>query len=155
VRATALWRAAAAFCAAGLICAEGGAQDYPQWRGVHRDGRASAFRGPRAWPGTLIRRWKVEVGEGYGTPLVIKNTVYVFTRRGGDEVLSAIDAQRGDVKWQSRYPLAYTPGQPASAHGAWPKATPVFADVPDGVCPLFFPILVPDKHAAAVALRFL
>jgi len=32
-------------------------------------------------------------------------------------------------------------------------ATPVFRDLPDGVCPLFFPILVPDKHAAALALR--
>jgi len=33
------------------------------------------------------------------------------------------------------------------------RATPVFADLPDGVCPLFFPILVPDKHAAALALQ--
>ena len=30
---------------------------------------------------------------------------------------------------------------------------PVFAGLRDGVCPLFFPILVPDKHAAAEALR--
>lgn len=29
----------------------------------------------------------------------------------------------------------------------------VFADLPDGVCPLFFPILVPDKAAAAAALQ--
>jgi len=32
-------------------------------------------------------------------------------------------------------------------------ATPVFRDLPDGVCPLFFPVLVPDKHRAAMALR--
>ena len=32
------------------------------------------------------------------------------------------------------------------------SATPLFATLPDGVCPLFFPILVPDKHAAAQAL---
>jgi dTDP-4-amino-4,6-dideoxygalactose transaminase len=32
-------------------------------------------------------------------------------------------------------------------------ATPVHADVAAGVCPLFFPILVPDKHAAARALQ--
>lgn len=32
-------------------------------------------------------------------------------------------------------------------------ATPVFADLPAGVCPLFFPILVPDKHEAALALQ--
>ena len=29
----------------------------------------------------------------------------------------------------------------------------VFPELPDGVCPLFFPIVVADKHAAATALR--
>ena len=34
-----------------------------------------------------------------------------------------------------------------------PGVVPVFATLPDGVCPLFFPVLVPDKHAAALALQ--
>ena len=29
----------------------------------------------------------------------------------------------------------------------------MFSDLPDGACPLFFPIVVPDKHAAARALQ--
>lgn len=29
----------------------------------------------------------------------------------------------------------------------------VFPDLPEGVCPLFFPVIVPDKHAVAEALR--
>src|SRR5690606_28865452 len=29
----------------------------------------------------------------------------------------------------------------------------VFPQLPDGACPLFFPIVVPDKHEAAEALR--
>jgi dTDP-4-amino-4,6-dideoxygalactose transaminase len=33
------------------------------------------------------------------------------------------------------------------------NVTPVFPELRDGVCPLFFPILVADKHAAAVALQ--
>jgi len=33
------------------------------------------------------------------------------------------------------------------------RATLVHTDLPDGVCPLFLPILVPDKHAAATALQ--
>jgi dTDP-4-amino-4,6-dideoxygalactose transaminase len=33
------------------------------------------------------------------------------------------------------------------------SAFPVFPTLPDGVCPLFFPVLVDDKHAAAEALR--
>ena len=32
-------------------------------------------------------------------------------------------------------------------------AVPVFRSVPDGVCPLFFPVLVGDKHEAAERLR--
>ena len=32
-------------------------------------------------------------------------------------------------------------------------AAPVFDTVPDGVCPLFFPVLVSDKHEAAERLR--
>jgi dTDP-4-amino-4,6-dideoxygalactose transaminase len=34
-----------------------------------------------------------------------------------------------------------------------PHVIQVFPDLPDGVCPLFFPVVVADKHAAAVALR--
>ncbi len=34
-----------------------------------------------------------------------------------------------------------------------PNVVPVFPTLPDGVCPLFFPVLVPDKHAAAEALQ--
>ena len=34
-----------------------------------------------------------------------------------------------------------------------PDVIQVFPDLPDGVCPLFFPIIVSDKHAAAEALR--
>ena len=32
-------------------------------------------------------------------------------------------------------------------------ATPVFESLPDGVCPLFFPVLVNDKHGIAMRLR--
>ena len=33
------------------------------------------------------------------------------------------------------------------------SVTPVFDTLPDGVCPLFFPVLVPNKHEAALALQ--
>jgi len=33
------------------------------------------------------------------------------------------------------------------------RATRLFEDLPHGACPLFFPVLVPDKHAAATALQ--
>ena len=66
---------------AAAASAQGSPQDYPQWRGRNRDGAASGFKEPKAWPEKLTRRWKVEVGEGYATPIVVGKTVYAFTRR--------------------------------------------------------------------------
>jgi len=104
------------------------AQDYPQWRGRDRSGEASGFSAPQSWPERLTRRWKVDVGEGYATPLVVGNLVYVFSRRGGDEVMTALDAATGRELWRSGYAAPYTPSSPASAHGAGPKATPAYSD---------------------------
>jgi outer membrane protein assembly factor BamB len=103
-------------------------QDYPQWRGRNGDGSASAFVPPSPWPDMLTRGWQVDVGEGYATPLVVGDAVYVFTRRDGNEVIAALDATTGAERWRSSYPLPYTPSSPTVAHGSGPKATPVFHD---------------------------
>jgi outer membrane protein assembly factor BamB len=102
------------------------ARDYPQWRGVNRDGAASAFAEPATWPEALTRRWKVEVGEGYATPLVVADLVYVFARRNGNEVMTALDAATGQERWHTGYPAPYEPDMLAAAHGEGPKATPLF-----------------------------
>jgi outer membrane protein assembly factor BamB len=101
------------------------AQEYPQWRGPSRDGTVS-FAEPRVWPESLTRRWQINIGEGYSTPLLVGDTLYVFTRREGHEVLTALDAATGMERWRSGYPALFTPSKPAAAHGAGPKATPVF-----------------------------
>jgi outer membrane protein assembly factor BamB len=102
--------------------------DYPQWRGQNRDGEASAFTAPKLWPENLARKWKVDVGEGYATPIVVGDAVYVFARREGNEVLIALEAKTGKIRWQTDYAAPYTPARPAAAHGAGPKATPLFQD---------------------------
>jgi len=102
--------------------------DYPQWRGQHRDGSASAFVEPKTWPEKLTREWKVDVGEGYATPLVVGDTLYVFARRDGNEAMTALDAATGRTRWHTTYAAPYTPAPPAAKHGAGPKATPLFLD---------------------------
>src|SRR6185295_9880726 len=74
-------------------------QDYPQWRGQNRDGAASSFSGPAKWPDSLTRSWKVDVGEGYATPIVVGSVVYMFTRRNGSEVMMALNAGSGNELW--------------------------------------------------------
>jgi outer membrane protein assembly factor BamB len=101
-------------------------RDYVQWRGQQRDGSASAFVEPTHWPEALTRRWKVEVGEGYGTPLIVGDMVYVFTRLDGQESVAALDASNGRQRWRTSYPAPYTPSKPAEKHGASPKATPLY-----------------------------
>ena len=108
------------------VGAQSASLDYPQWRGRERDGSASAFVLPKVWPEQLTKRWKVEVGEGYATPILVGSVVYVFTRLDGAEGITALDADSGRQKWRSTYPAPYTPSQPTAAHGAGAKATPLF-----------------------------
>jgi hypothetical protein len=67
--------AAAVIGSAATTVAQSSPRDYPQWRGRNRDGEASAFLQPKLWPENLTRRWKVDVGEGYATPIVVCNIV--------------------------------------------------------------------------------
>ncbi len=113
---------------AGTGEAEDGSRNYTQWRGPHRDGSASAFVEPARWSEELERNWKVDVGQGYATPLVIGDVVYSFVRREGREVVAALDVRTGEELWNSGYAAPYVPGEPAAAHGAGPKATPVYRD---------------------------
>jgi outer membrane protein assembly factor BamB len=114
--------------AAVVLDAQRPSRDYTQWRGAQRDGSASAFVAPKQWPKALTRTWKVEVGEGYATPLVVGDVVYVFTRVDGQEGITALDAATGRQRWRTSYPAPYEPSKPAAAHGAGPKATPLFHD---------------------------
>ncbi len=114
-----------------IACVGGGevetvSDDYTQWRGLRSDGSASAFVEPAQWPDELKLEWRVEIGEGYATPLVVGDVVYAFVRRDGREVLVALEASTGDELWQSGYPAPYEPGEPAAVHGVGPKATPVY-----------------------------
>ena len=66
--------------------------DWTQWRGPNRDGTIAAFTPPAAWPDTLVQRWKVEVGTGYATPIVVGDRVFQFSRVGENETMTAFDA---------------------------------------------------------------
>lgn len=102
--------------------------DWPQWRGPNRDGSAPSFTAPKAWPEALNKRWQVEVGIGYASPVLVGNRVYIFSRRGDDEYLTALEAATGKQVWESHYAAPYTLVRAALPHGLGPKSTPAFAD---------------------------
>ncbi|MGE3512370.1 MAG: PQQ-binding-like beta-propeller repeat protein [Vicinamibacterales bacterium] len=103
-------------------------QDYTQWRGASRDGSAAAFADPGRWPERLALKWRVEVGQGYGTPLIVGDRVYTLTRQGGDEVMAARRVDTGAIIWETRYPAPHAIMTGARAHGQGPKSTPLFFD---------------------------
>ena len=94
------------------------AQDWPQWRGVNRDGKVTGFHAPQTWPTQLKQVWKVSVGPGDATPALVNNRLYVFTRQGDNEVVQCLDASNGKQVWQSAgYPAMVVSGPPASHPG--------------------------------------
>ncbi|MDX9726229.1 MAG: PQQ-binding-like beta-propeller repeat protein [Bacteroidales bacterium] len=91
-------------------------QDWPQWRGTNRDGKAAGFENPKAWPEQLTQKWKVTVGLGDATPALVKDRIYVYSKVGENEVLLCIDASSGKQLWQSPgYPAPAVTG-PAASH---------------------------------------
>ena len=101
--------------------------DWPQWRGPNRDGRGATFAAPAQWPESLKRGWTLDVGGGHSSPVLANGRIYIHTRQGDNEVVSAIDASTGKIAWQDRYPAPYQMNPAATAHGPGPKSTPVVA----------------------------
>jgi outer membrane protein assembly factor BamB len=108
------------------LSAQRPASDWTQWRGPNRDGVAPAPSDAAAWPAQLTQKWKIEVGLGYATPLVVGNRIYQFARKGEREVMMGIDADSGKVLWETGHAAVFTPMSAAAPHGAGPKSTPVF-----------------------------
>ena len=102
--------------------------DYTQWRGANRDGAAASFAEPKSWPDKLTLKWKVDVGAGYATPLIVGNRVYTHTRRGENEVMMALDAATGKSMWETSYAAPYNMNPSTSPHGQGPKSTPLFSN---------------------------
>lgn len=102
--------------------------DWTQWRGPNRDGSVPSFTVPAAWPENLTQRWKMEIGLGYASPLIIGDRAFMFTRQNDDEVVTALDLATGKQIWSTKYPAPYDLVKAAAAHGMGPKGTPVYAD---------------------------
>src|SRR5205814_618187 len=82
---------ALAGCLVLLGVSGAGAQDWPQWRGPNRDNKVKGFTPPQTWPKALTKKWTVKVGSGDSSPVLAGEKVYVFSRQGGDEVITCLD----------------------------------------------------------------
>ena len=102
------------------------AQDWPQWRGPNRDGKAGAFTAPATFPKELTQKWKTTVGLGVATPALVGDKLYVFTRQGDDEVILCLNAADGKEVWKDKYAARAVTGA-ASRHPG-PRSSPAVAE---------------------------
>jgi outer membrane protein assembly factor BamB len=101
------------------------AQDWSQWRGPSRDGIVPAASAPATWPAALRRTWRVEVGEGYSSPVVSRGSIFVHSRRDPEEVVLAVDPATGKVIWEQKYRAEFKKNQYAVKMAKGPNSTPL------------------------------
>jgi len=101
------------------------AQDWNQWRGPNRDGKAAGFKAPATWPETLSQKWKVTVGRGDASPALAGDKVYVFVRQDDGEALACLDAASGKELWRDKYE-AQAAAEPMGRHPG-PRSSPAVA----------------------------
>ncbi len=99
------------------------AEDWPQWRGVGRDGVWHVDGVVDDLPdGQLPLTWSVPIGAGYSGPTVADGRVYLTDRQadGGkqSERILCFDSASGDSLWtleyEAPYAISYTAGPRAS-----------------------------------------
>jgi len=103
------------------------AQEWTQWRGPARDGVVTTKNTPAAWPESLKRTWRVEIGEGYSSPVVSEGRAFVHGRRDPEEIVASINLADGKVIWEQKYQAEFKKNQYAVSMAKGPNATPLIA----------------------------
>lgn len=93
------------------------AEDWPQWRGVARDGVWRETGIVETFPSAeSTPKWEVSIGAGYTGPTVAGNRVYLMDRQTKPEQIERIlcfDRDTGKQIWVQSYPRKYTIGYKA------------------------------------------
>ena len=95
--------------------------DWPQWRGPERSGVSKETGLLKQWPaGGPKLLWQVnDIGDGYSTPIVVGNRIYVMSNHGMDnEFVQALSTQDGKPIWTTRVGNVGNPNQ----NPPYPKA---------------------------------
>lgn len=79
--------------------------DWPQWRGPHRDGVSAETGLLQQWPKDGPKQiWHMQdIGDGYSTPSVVGDRIYLQSNRGMDnEFVQALGVKDGQPVWTTR-----------------------------------------------------
>jgi outer membrane protein assembly factor BamB len=108
------WMALFAISVCLLLTASAWTEDWPQWRGMNRDGHSRETGLLKEWPKEgpkLI--WQVNnLGKGYATPSVTGGRIYLMSNQGlEDEFVNALDVKDGKKIWSTRIGKVGNPDQ--------------------------------------------
>jgi outer membrane protein assembly factor BamB len=81
------------------------AADWPQWRGPQRNGISQETGLLKEWPKDGPKQlWQVtDVGDGYSTPAVVGDRLYLLSNKGADdEFVQAREVKDGKQVWSTR-----------------------------------------------------
>jgi outer membrane protein assembly factor BamB len=86
-----------------VYCFAAPAADWPQWRGVNRDGMSADTGLLDAWPKDGPRLlWKAQdLGDGYSGPAIAGDRLYVQGQQGGQQFVMAYDVHNGKQLWKT------------------------------------------------------
>ena len=95
--------------------------DWPQWRGVSRDGLSSETGLLKTWPAEGPKLvWKTNgLGEGFSSFSILQGRLYTQGQRGDQEYVMAYDVSNGKKIWETP---AGSPFRERRGHG--PRGTP-------------------------------
>jgi len=114
--------------AIGFVPAGSFSQDWPDWRGVNRDGTWEASGVVERFDSEEIElKWSVAVGPGYSGPTVADGRVYVTDRVEAPsqaERVRCFDEQTGEQLWEYTYDCVYS----GIGYPAGPRASVVISD---------------------------
>jgi hypothetical protein len=107
------------------------AGDWPQWQGPNRDSISSDTKLLEVWPkeGPKLL-WSIteesKVGTGYGTPVIVKNNLYILggtgPKKDAEEFVTCLNVKDGSQVWQTK--LKTAEGDFLDMWGGGPRGTP-------------------------------
>ena len=89
-------------------------EDWPQWRGLNRDGLSKETGLLKEWPkeGPKLLWQVTDLGSGYATPAVAGGRIYLMCNKGlEDEFVKALDVKDGNQVWSTRIGKVGNPDQ--------------------------------------------
>ena len=94
--------------------------DWPQWRGIQRDGHAKGEQALSTLSAELTPSWRKSVGTGFAAPVVAQGTLILLEEQDGREIAHAFKASDGSSVWTRPFAESFS-----DEWGIGPRSTPV------------------------------